>query len=283
MKAPRVHTRSRTLPRQVPKTNVQLTTASWRDTPEGLTVPAGYAGITQGSGQTNIVPALRTWEGFRMQTDRDRLGRQVLVTAGTMPQPTLDISWLKAAAEVYDLSSDPKDYVFTEVPANNADLPNRNMDAFPYEELVKYRPILGMMAYQSYRGKLCSANHDNKEPKKAKGLNFDASMVQIKGHWHTKVISGWCRQKDARLATRILGNKDAGYSMACLIGGASCSVCGYFSQGTVTCRHINGGVGKGLVTPTGELIYDLCRDLNFWELAHVEDRADIDAIKDWAQ
>jgi hypothetical protein len=245
-------------------------------------VPAGYAGISQGSGQTNVVPALRTWEGFRMEVDRDRLGRQVLITAGTMPQPTLDISWLKAAAEVYDLSPDPKDYVFTEVPANNADLPNRNMDAFPYDELVKYRPILGMMAYQSYRGKLCSANHDNKDPRKAKGLNFDASMVPIKGHWHTKVISGWCRQKDARLAKRILANKDAGYSMACLIGGAACSVCGYFSQGTVTCRHINGGVGKGTLIH-GQLVYDLCRDLNFWELAHVEDRADIDAIKDWAR
>lgn len=157
MKAPRVHTRSRTLPRKTPKTPVQLSTGDWRRTPEGIMVPAGYAGISQGSGQTNIVPALRTWEGYRMEVDRDRLGRQVLVTAGTMPQPTLDISWLKAAAEVYDLSPDPKDYVFTEVPANNADLPNRNMDAFPYDELVKYRPILGMMAYQSYRGKLCVA------------------------------------------------------------------------------------------------------------------------------
>jgi len=180
----------------------RVKTTEWRRSEEGgLIVPAGYAGISQGSGQANVVPALRTWEGYRLEVDRNQTGRSVLVTAGTLPQPVLDISWLKAAAEVYDLSPDPKDYVFTEVPANNADLPNRNMDAFPYSELVKYRPILGMMAYQSYRGKLCSANHDNKDPLKAKGLNFDAQMVQIKGHWHTKVISGWCLTGDTMVQT----------------------------------------------------------------------------------
>lgn len=279
MKAPRVHTRSRTLPRKTPKANVQFST-EWRETPEGLEVPAGYAGISKGSGPSNIVPALRTWEGYRMQTDKDQLGRNVLVTAGTLPQPTLDISWLKAAAEVYDISPDPKDYVFTEVPANNADLPNRNMDAFGYNDLMEYRPILGMMAYQSYKGKLCSSNHQNKDPKKAKGLNLDSSMVKIKGHYHTKVVSAWCRAKDSRLANRILNKKDAGYSMACLIGGASCSICGFFSQGTVTCRHINGGVGKGTIIG-GKLVYDQCKSLNFWELSHVEDRADVDALADF--
>jgi len=199
-----------------------------------------------------------------------------------MEQPTLDISWLKAAAEVYDISPDPRDYVFTEVPANNADLPNRNMDAFEYSELVKFRPILGMIAYQSYKSKLCSYQHDNKDPKKAKGTNFDASMVKINGHWHTKVISGWSRSKDPKLANRILKNKDIGFSMACLIGGAACSICGYFSNGTVTCRHINGGVGKGTIIE-GKLVYDLCRELSFWELSAVEDRADIDAIAEWTK
>jgi hypothetical protein len=229
-----------------------------------------------------VVASERAWEGYRLDVDHDRYGNQLLVTAGVMPQPVLDIGWLKGAAEIYDISSDPKDFVFVEVPANNADLPNRNMDSFPYEELVKYRPILGRMAYKSYRGKLCSQNHDNKEPKKAKGCCFDAHMIKTGKFWHTKVIAGWCRQKDPKLAKRILERKDAGYSMACLIGGASCSVCGFFSQGNVTCRHINGGIGKGLVIG-GRLVYDLCRDLNFWELAHVEDRADIDATAEWAK
>jgi intein/homing endonuclease len=103
----------------------------------------------------------------------------------------------------------------------------------------------------------CSQNHDNKDPLKAKGICFDSQMVKTGKFWHTKVIAGFCRQKDSRLANRILANKDAGYSMACLIGGASCSICGFFSQGNVTCRHINGGLGKGNVQ-NGQLIYDLC-------------------------
>jgi hypothetical protein len=231
----------------------------------------------------SVVAAQRTWEGRRLSSESDRKGNRRLVTAGVLENtPVIDISWLKAAAEVYDLSANPKDYVFVEVPANNADLPNRNMDAFPYDELVKYRPILGRLAYKSYRGKMCSQNHDNKDPAKAKGLCFDSQMTKDGNFWHTKVIAGFCRQKDAKLANRILANKDAGYSMACLIGGASCSVCGFFSQGNVTCRHINGGLGKGTVV-SGKLVYDLCRDLNFWELAHVEDRADIDAVKDWVR
>jgi hypothetical protein len=231
----------------------------------------------------SVVAAQRTWEGHRLSAENDRKGNRRLITAGVLEStPVIDISWLKAAAEVYDLSSNPKDYVFVEVPANNADLPNRNMDAFPYDELVKYRPILGRLAYKSYRGKMCSQNHDNKDPAKAKGLCFDSQMVKDGNFWHTHVVAGFCRQKDARLANRILANKDAGYSMACLIGGAACSICGFFSQGNVTCRHINGGLGKGTVV-SGKLVYDLCRDLNFWELAHVEDRADIDAQKVFAK
>jgi hypothetical protein len=230
----------------------------------------------------SVVTPIRTWEGHRMSVDRTADGTNVLVTAGVLPQPILDVDWLKAAAEAYDLSPNPKDYVFVELPANNADLPNRNMDAFPYEELVKYRPILGRLAYKSYKGKLCSQNHDNKEPKKAKGCCFDSSMSKIHGRWHTKVLTGWCREKDAKLANRILAGKGAGYSMACLIGGASCSVCGYFSQGNTTCDHIKGGVGKGSIIH-GKLVYDLCRDLNFWEVAHVEDRADWDAVDDWVK
>lgn len=231
--------------------------------------------------QGSVVKGLRSWEGRKLGLDRDRQGKLVMVTAGVTPSPVVDVSWLKAASEVYDISPDIRDYVINEVPANNADIPNRNLDAFPYSELVKFRPVLGRVAYMSYRGKATNADHNNRDPKVAKGVLFDAYMKRDEaGYYHVHVVAGWCRQKDAKLSQRILDKKDAGYSMACLIGGAKCSICGYFSQGNVTCKHINGGVGKGTLV-NGKLAYELLCDLNFHELSHVEDRADIDCVAGW--
>ena len=227
------------------------------------------------------VPSLNTWEGHRLSLDRTRQGASVLVTAGRSEMPIIDLQGLKAAAEAYQISSNPRDYVFTEVPANNADLPNRNGDGFPLEELLLFRPILGMMAYQSYRMKQTNQDHNNKDPRTAKGIILDASMVKTKGHWGVRVIACWDRQKDPKLAGRILAGKDAGYSMACLITSAECSNCGNIAKGGVTCKCINGGAGKMTIAANGNLIYEKVRGLNFWELSHVEDRADFDASAAW--
>jgi hypothetical protein len=125
-------------------------------------------------------------------------------------------------------------------------------------------------------------NHESKEPKKAKGVIFDAYMAKDDhGYWHVYTVNGFCRQKDPRLAQRILEHKDAGYSMACLIEGARCSICGYLSQGNVTCKHINGGAGKGRIIE-GKLCYEGLVGTNYVELSHVEDRADVDSLQRWS-
>lgn len=225
----------------------------------------------------------RTWTGHRLKTDRDRRGRQVMVTAGTIPgKDVLDTSWLKAASEVYDISPNIQDYVFAEVPGCQADLPNRNLDNFPYQELTKFRPILGQLTYKSFIGKLTSHNHCNQDPKQARGVIFDASMQKINGYWYVKTLTGWCLQKDPKLAKRILKNKDEGYSMACLIEAARCSVCGYLAKGNITCRHVNGGTGKGSLWNGDQLVYEDMININFWEMSHVDDRADFDAVHDWS-
>jgi len=239
-----------------------------------------YDRVVQGNFVHN---ADRTWTGHRLKSDRTRKGNKVMVTAGTIPgKDILDTSWLQAASEAYDISPDIRDYVFAEIPGCQADLPNRNLDNFPYYELVKFRPILGQMTYRSFVGKLTSQNHDNQEPKKAKGVIFDASLQKINGYYFVKVITGWDKQKDPRLANRILKNLDEGYSMACLIEAARCSVCSYLAKGNITCRHVNGGTGKGSLWDGSQLVYEDMININFWEMSNVDDRADFDAVHDWS-
>jgi hypothetical protein len=237
---------------------------------------------------TTVVPALNRFEGYRLDVDRVQLksGKtsSVLVTAGvTNSRPFLDLSLLKACSDTYDISSNPKDYVFVEVPANNVDLPNRNMDCFPMEAVTAWRPTLGRLAYKTYVGKTFNQNHDNKIPHRAKGVIFDSYMKKINGHYHVMVIGGLCRQKDPRLAQTVYDGKEGGYSMACFVGRALCSVCKEASSGgNVSCKHVKGGFGKGTVwTATNELVYENCHDLNYHELSVVNDPADIDALKKW--
>lgn len=236
---------------------------------------------------STLVPSLNTWEGFNLKTDVTKKGQAVLITGSVTTQKLLDLSNLKWCSEAYDISPDPKDYIFTEIPANNVGLPNRNMDCFSMDDVTEWRPQLGRVAFETYRWKTCNQDHDNKEPLRAKGAIFGSSLVKIKGKYHVKVIAGWCRQKDPHLTNRILNRKDAGYSMACFVGEARCSYCGFPSTGGgVTCEHIRGGSGKGtLFTPNDArnpvLLFEYCGKLNYHEISHVEDRADYDCIAHW--
>lgn len=227
----------------------------------GVRLPAGGNRLAFAS---TAVPALSRFEGHRLEVDRHKEGNPILITANVVKnRPFIDLANLKACSEAYDISSNPKDYVFTEIPANNVGIPNRNMDAFELSDVTEWRPELGRIAWATYRWKAANADHNNKIPHLAKGVIFDSYMQQIEGHWFIKVVAGWCRQKDPRLARRILTNQDAGYSMACLVGRAMCSICGYASSGgNVTCKHIKGGIGKGTIWPaTGQLVYERC----LWE------------------
>jgi len=236
-------------------------------------------------------PAIRKLDGYKLSVDKAGK-RPILVVANENlgpkkdPRKFIDISNLKWCAKDYDLSTDPKSYVFTEIAANNVGLPNRNMDTFPMKSTLEWRPKLGRVAFATYRWKCANQNHQNQEPLKAKGVIFDSYMDKIKGKWHVKILVGWCRDKDGALANRIANNKDAGYSMACFVEEAECSVCGFKSNGgNVTCEHVRGGSGKGRLWDTGQgspiLVHEFCNKLNYWEISHVEDRADFDCSKNW--
>ncbi len=186
----------------------------------------------------------------------------------------LDISWLPLAANTYHVSPDISDYVLVDVPIVVADFPNRNMDGFTYKELVTFRSIVGRTSYQSFIGKPVHQDHDNLDPTRAKGIIFDATLTKFMDQWHVKILKGFDRSKDARLAKLVQQKNRIGHSMGALVERTECSLpwCRFSSDGRVTCDHIRGGQGKGEIIK-GHLAYENMKDFYYVESSSVEDPA----------
>ena len=186
----------------------------------------------------------------------------------------LDISWLPIAAPSLHISSNIADYVLVDVPIVVADFPNRNMDAFTFNQLTSYRPIMGMAAYRTFIGKPVHMDHDNMDPTRAKGVIFDATLVPFHGMWHVKILKGFDRTKDRRLAQLVQKKDRIGHSMGALVERTECSApwCKFHSDGRITCEHIRNGEGKGDII-NGHLMYEKMLDYYFVESSSVLDPA----------
>lgn len=194
----------------------------------------------------------------------------------------LEIDWLPFAAEQYHISPDIHDYVLVEVPIVVASYPNRNLDAFPYEELTAWRTSVGRPSYASFIGKPVHQDHDNQDDAKAKGVIFDATLVSFRGRWHVKILKGFDRSKDKKLADLVQKKNRVGHSMGALVEQTECSSpsCRYLSDGVTTCQHIAKGTGKGDVID-GHLIYELLRKFVYVESSSVADPAYTVALSDY--
>lgn len=95
----------------------------------------------------------RVVEAFRCR--HDRLNRKLALAGESLLRSDIDVGWLPAAAETYAVSSDPRDYVLVDIPIVTVDVPNRNLQAFPYEEVSYFDPLYGRMVYQSFDRKPC--------------------------------------------------------------------------------------------------------------------------------
>jgi hypothetical protein len=188
----------------------------------------------------------------------------------------IDIKWLEAASETYQVSADPRDYVLVEVPLVTVDIPNRNLQGFPYEEVSYFDPLFGRLIYSTFVGKPTHQDHDNKNLLKVKGVNFDAVMRFVPAYnvWKIFVLSGFDRTKDSWLANQILTKKRTGYSMGALVESFVCSYCGAIDTNIKKCRCMT--KGKGIII-NGSLVYQLCVGANFIENSSVEDPADVTA------
>jgi len=193
----------------------------------------------------------------------------------------MDISWLPFCAERYHISPHIADYVLVDVPIVVADFPNRNMDAFTYDQLTDWRTPIGRVAFQTFIGKPVHQDHDNLDDTRAKGVIFDATMVKFRDRWHVKILKGFDRSKDQRLAKLVQHKDRVGHSMGALVERTVCSLpwCGFHSDGRITCDHIRNGAGKADVI-NGHLVYENMLDFYFVESSSVEDPAYVVALSD---
>jgi len=229
-----------------------------------------------------ISPYPKIVEGHTLETLRVA-GKEMAVGNGldSCACNKLDISWLPFAAAHYHISSSISDYVLCEVYSVCASLPNRNHDSFPYDELTSFRSMHGIPCYKTFVGKACHQDHINDDDTKAKGVIFDANLVPFRGQWHVKILKGFDRTKDARLARLVQEKNRIGHSMGALVEQTECSLpwCRHLSDGITTCEHIAGGAGKGQIIRK-HLLYELLRAFAYVEDSSVEDPANVLSLTD---
>lgn len=146
--------------------------------------------------------------------------------------------WLPYSSSVYKTSANVEDYFTVPTIIMPSDLPNRNMTAFPREELTRFDPEIGDHVYKGWIGKPVYTNHINNDYTKALGAVVDASMKRInntKGDiWKVVSLLAIDRTKNPKIARDIQEGRRTTYSMGALVKSYSCSVCsakGYIRPG----------------------------------------------------
>jgi len=186
---------------------------------------------------------------------------------------TLDYSWLKGASETYQISADIKDYIIQEVPIVTVEYPNRNLHAFPFDEVSYFDPRFGTFIYKTFVGKPTFADHSNKIFTDAKGVHFDSSLRYVPGWdvWKIYVLLGYDRTKDSALARQIEKGQRRSYSMGAWVSYFLSSLTGQLSNGSQPLKYPKGTIHKG------KLSYDLCTGCEYFETSSVVGPADVTA------
>ena len=174
---------------------------------------------------------------------------------------SIDYSWLKGASETYQISSDIKDFILQEVPIVTVDFPNRNLHAFPFDEVSYFDPRFGQFIYKTFVGKPTFADHNNKNFIEAKGVHFDSSLRYVPGWdvWKIFVLLGYDRTKDSALARQIEKGQRRSYSMGAWVSYFLNSLTGKLSNGTQPLKYPKGTVHDG------KLSYDNCSGCEYFE------------------
>ena len=244
--------------------------------------------------KSDVAAPLTKYEAY--QGVHDKRAKRLVLAGGVLRGSNIDISWLPAAADTYKISADPDDYVLVDVPIVTVDVPNRNMQAFPFEEVAYFDPMYGKQIYKTFTGKPAHIDHINQDPLKAKGVHFDSTMEYIPayGLYKIRVLTGWDRTKDPHLVKQIISGARPGFSMGALVQAFVCSVCGATDTNVNPCRHMDQrlGISKGMLwdvqrdcrVQPGEihgaaadqikLIYQACVGCNYIEISNVSDPAD---------
>lgn len=232
-----------------------------------------------------------TEESFKLRYEQDgATGNLLMANASVVDRGSVvDVSWLPAAAEVYCLSADIRDYVIAEVPIVEGDVPNRNMHSFLTSRLVEYMPKFGCQAYKTFTGKPVFYEHQHDDNTRAKGVILDSSMRCVNGRWFTMILKAFDRTKDRQLAEAVLSGKRRGHSMSAWTANFDCGYCAHRWDTSYinACEHAKGPmqrrvqdryVGLGDLV-NGSLVYAVTHDFSFFESSSVGDPANYGAMQ----
>jgi len=222
------------------------------------------------SGDT--VPYYQTFEGAKESYSADYGAKKIISAARNNFPMDIDISWLPAAAATYDISPDINDYVLCDVAAVTIDIPNRNLQAFPYEEVTYFDHAYGKMVYQTFVGKPSCADHKNEVDQNsdyAKGVIFAATMQYVPTFdvWKVRLLQGFDRGKDTRLANAILNGKRKYFSMGALVSNFIDPISGQI-ENTANPPYPKGSIYMG------NLVFSLCLGCCYIENSSVHEPAD---------
>jgi hypothetical protein len=184
--------------------------------------------------------------------------------------------WLPMFAELYNISPDIKDYILVPVAIMPSDLPNRNAQSFPLDELTRPDPESGLLAYESWKRKPTFKDHKNKlGTDQPKGIILSSTIVPIRGAvgnlWKVVCLLAYDRRGDAILANDILTGNRPSYSMGAWSRFFTCSVCGgNHTSKEAHCDHVSAKFLKMRVMPDNKLAYLQARYPTGFEVSSVE-------------
>ena len=169
-----------------------------------------------------------------------------------------------------------KGYLYTVARAISSRV-NANYDGWPVDEIKQ--------GYKTFVGRPVFVEHNNSDPKRARGVIKDAVYRETKLASGIVDASVYCLMEvDAesfpKLAQAIMDGRLNAVSMGADVEGTTCSACGkYASKPKEYCSHIPALKGRTVVVykqgkRVESLVWENCHKPNFFELSYVFDPAD---------
>ena len=222
-----------------------------------------------------ITTANQTLEGCKESytTTIEGSKKHIISAARNYYPSDIDVSWLSAASQTYDISPNINDYLIVDVAAVTADIPNRNFQGFLFSELSAFSYTYGQMIYQTFVGKPSCKDHANTVDENtdlAKGVIFSAVLQYIPQFdtYKIRLLQGFDRTKDSVLAHQIHTGQRSHYSMGSLVSDFVCSISGEIEGAPNSVKAPNGSVING------HLKWSMCFGCVFIENSSVDVPAD---------
>lgn len=164
----------------------------------------------------------------------------------------------------YEPRNDGHKYLYVSVRACTSDVPNKNFDMLPHEEVES--------AYRTFVGACVYLNHDNQDPAKARGAVIDAAYhTEDPDDKWVEILMEMDEERCPKLCSLIRSGEIDTVSMGCSVESTTCSVCGNVAEYPFEyCEHVQ---QKGREFQ-GRLAFEVCNGIEFFEESFVYDPAD---------